>query len=221
MWWRRKKQQVPSQRTSQGPPLPVGGLTSGLTVIMQSGLSIAQPECFKDAHIQSVTFTVDRLPFLKNLLARYNEREAEDINLRRHDTDLRVIFEPLARDFARYFRDEFEKKAAAERFPHYETVALDIILKHTEVLYTRLSALRAQGWDGRGIQYDSYMEDYRSDVRWQLQKLTDALDAGNKEVTLTVPAQFAQEYEGWLINTLAWAVRKGKGPAAEKAGKGQ
>lgn len=173
-------------------------------------------EYFASARINSVTFTIDRLPFLKNLLAAYEEEEEKQRKRHEHDFELSQLLKPFAMEFGFHFQDIYEKRSIGDlRFYPIDEKSLRIISGYAGHLLKGLEELRSKGWDGEsGMLFDSYAESYRRDAIFQLRSFVNALEAGNKEATLNIPKELASQYEAWFIGSITYALHKDKGAAA-------
>ncbi len=193
-WWERGKKEP------EVPPIPAKD----------------QEEVFSRSRIASITFTIDRLPFLKNLLARYEAAVLEQQRRFTHDSQLRELLGPVAREFSYVFQDELREQSNNPKWKGAspDTRILHLIATYAGTLLTKLEDLRAKGWDGQGLRYEGHMDSYRADAIWRLRALVDGLEAGNAQVTLNIPAELQSEYEGWLTEAIVWAVREGRGPAS-------
>ena len=176
-------------------------------------------QMFEGSHVSSITFTIDRLPYLKNLLAAYELQEEKHVKQRLHDAQLRGIMQPFVQEFGHFVRDKWseQEKTSDAKWLQPEDRMFRIIGAYAGDLLTGLEKMRADGWDGKGFQYDGYADQYRFHSLNSLRSLVQGLEAGHSQVTLNIPAELQAQYEVWFTSTIEWAIREGKVPAAGKA----
>lgn len=173
---------------------------------------------FDNARISSVTFTVDRLPYLKNLLAAYEESEQKVYKERQQYAELVMVFQRFAQEVRSYLRDEYEQQRKDPSYFGDEGEFLRILVSYAGRLLAGLEDLRSKGrWDGHDmLKHDPYADAYRTNATSQLRSMVDALEAGGKEATLNIPAEHSGAYQTWFISSITYAIEQGKGPAAPK-----
>lgn len=171
---------------------------------------------FERASINNITFTADRLPYLKTLLANYERQRQKEREAHKHDNDLRQIFEPLARDLTDYFAQEYAKVPNSGGGYPYRENGLKIVLNHAEQISKGLEKLRSEGWDGKGPQsLPDFVTRYSDDALSQLNRIVLALEAGGDKVDLNIPANLEGDYMAWFLSSVTYAMEKGEGPAAK------
>ena len=180
---------------------------------------VEEEKDFDKSRIAGITFTVDRLPYLKTLLAQYEEDEASRVVQRQRFSKVSKIFEPIIHEFTSHFGNEIRDMLQKKELLHYPNQELvsRIFMAYSGTLLNELESIREKGWDGENCyQVDEWQKPYQSDVRWRLRALVEALEAGNSEVTLDIPSKLSSQYETWFTNSISWAINTGNGPAAPR-----
>ena len=164
---------------------------------------------FSKVELSTVRFSKDRLPFLQNLLQSYREATEEERRHRQHDIELRLLLKSVALELVNALSPQGYRANDEEKI-------LTFLAGYAGHLLRDLQELKERGWDGKGLQHDSYADNYRSDAVRQLEMLVRGLEAGGEQVTLEIPAEMAGKYDVWFISSIEYAIHKGRGPAADK-----
>ena len=186
---------------------------------VEPSLPLVGEEDFSKSRVSSITFNIDRLPYLKTLLARYEEEESVRVEQRQRYSKVCEIFRPLVVELTSHFGNEIRDMISKKELIHYPNQELlsRIIVAYAGTLFKELGDLRENGWDGENCYVvDDWQDSYRFDVRCRLRALVEGLEAGNSEVTLNIPSEFSSQYETWFTNSISWAINTGEGPAAIK-----
>ncbi len=186
---------------------------------VETSLPLVGEEDFSKSRVSSITFNIDRLPYLKTLLARYEEDESARVEQRQRYSKVSKIFRPLTYELTSHFGNEIRDMISKKELIHYPSQELlsRIIVAYAGTLFKELGDLRENGWDGENCYaVDGWQDSYKFDVLCRLRALVEGLEAGNSEVTLNIPLEFSSQYETWFTNSISWAINTGEGPAAIK-----
>ncbi len=192
---------------------------SQLAAVKEAPAEIAfqgKEDDFAKSHVNSITFNIDRLPYLKTLLARYEEDESGRVEQRQRCARISNIFQGLINELTSHFGNEVRDMIRKQELLHYPDQELlsRIIVAYAGTLFTKLRDLRENGWDGENCYIvNDWQDSYRSDVRSRLRALVEGLEAGNSEVTLNIPSEYSSQYEIWFTNSISGAINTGEGPA--------
>ncbi len=170
---------------------------------------------FGKAQMTGVTFTRDKLPYLKSLLEQYREATELERKRRHHDSKLEFLLEPVATELSKFFQNSYKKEDAKWDYPDVGQTR-HILANYAGYLLKKLQELKEGGWDGEGLQHDDYADSYRASAVRQLEMVITGLEAGGGELTLNIPADLAGQYHVWLISSIEYAIQKNEGPAAIK-----
>ncbi len=184
---------------------------------VESSLPLVEEEDFRKSRVSSITFNIDRLPYLKTLLARYEEDESGRVEKRQRYSQVNIIFRSLTSELTGYFGDKIRDMISKKELIHYPNQELlsRIMTAYAGTLFKQLGDLRENGWDGENCYaVDDRQDSYRWDVRCRLKALVEGLEAGNSEVTLNIPSEFSSQYEFWFTNSISHVINTGEGPAA-------
>ncbi len=194
----------PSTISKQGvPPAPA-----------ESPVPVSEKD-FEKKRIASITFNVDRLPFLKTLLASYEEAQDERVARNQEYRKLNEAIEGFAREFTWFVSGQWEtQQNTNDKWLEADERCRRIIIAYAGTLLNGLEDLRSKGWDGKN-KYYADVRSYDSDSIWRLHALIDALEAGNAQATIDIPTELSGDYESWLVNHITYAIQQSKGPASE------
>ncbi len=163
--------------------------------------------------IIGVVFDVFRLPYLKNLLFRYEKEHKQHYDRKCLEDKALKVLKPLTDSMFAWFRHEAHFTSESTVIQNEPTG--NIILSHAVEIQKFLDLARSNGWDGIARKTaDDFAYNYRCDAILRLRQLVYALEAGNNQATLAVPARLQGEYETWFISSLAYGATEGLGPAA-------
>ncbi|MDD5060879.1 MAG: hypothetical protein PHN44_01165 [Candidatus Marinimicrobia bacterium] len=154
--------------------------------------------------IKSIIFTVDRLPALKKTLAMYEKDIEIQSEKRANDRKLKELLGPLVQEFMQYFVDVWrnqEKDDTIKRLPFKDSEdrALRIFGQYAGYLFSRLKELRENGWDGNGLSYDAWGDNFRYQAVSELKRIIFGLEAVGGNVVMEMPEEMAGNYEASLL----------------------